>query len=170
MVSHKYTRSEADHCIYVGSFLGGKYIILLLYVDDILIVGQDPKLIQSLKKDMSKFFDMKDLGAARQILGMKIICDRRAKKLWVSQEKYKERVLERFNMKIVKPVGTPLGAHFKLNKKTCPSIKGQRDDKVAVPYSLAVGSLMNAIVCTRPDIAHSVEVVNRILMNPGRYH
>ena len=114
MVSHGYTRSEADYCVCVRSFLGGKFIILLLYVNDMLIVGQDPKLIQSLKDIMSKFFEIKDLRAAQQILGMEIVRDRSAKKLWISQEKYIERVLERFNMKTVKSVSTPLGAHFKL--------------------------------------------------------
>jgi hypothetical protein len=63
---------------------------------------------------------MKDLGPARQILGMHVLRDRKAKKLWLSQEKYVKRVLERFNMKHTKPVSTPLGGQFKLSKKSCP--------------------------------------------------
>ena len=66
MVSYGYTRLEADHCVYVRSFSGGKFIIRLLYVDDMLIMGQDAKEIQSLRKEMSRYFDMKDLGATRQ--------------------------------------------------------------------------------------------------------
>ena len=64
-----------------------------------LIVGQDASVIGNLKKDLFRSFDMKDLGPARQILDMQILRDRKAKKLWLSQEKYIERVLERFNMK-----------------------------------------------------------------------
>ena len=71
-------------------------------------------------------------------------------------------------MKIVKLVSTPLGAHFKLSRKTCPSTKGQRDDMAAVPYSSVVGSLMYVMVCTHPNIIHVVGVVSRYLMNLRR--
>uniref|UniRef100_A0A2N9H483 Integrase catalytic domain-containing protein n=1 Tax=Fagus sylvatica TaxID=28930 RepID=A0A2N9H483_FAGSY len=107
-----------------------------------------------------KSFDMKDLGPARQILGMQILRDRKAKKLWLSQEKYIERVLERFNMKHAKLVSTPLGGHFKLSKKSCPSSNKEKENMASIPYSSAVGSLMYAMVCTRPDIAHAVGVVS----------
>jgi len=55
---------------------------------------------------------------------MRIMCDRKNKRLWFSQEKYIKKVLESFNMKDSKPVGTPLVAHFKLSTKLWPS-----DDK-----------------------------------------
>ena len=70
MVGHEYTRINADHCAYVRKFPNDKFVILLLYVDDMLIVGQDVGVIGNLKKDLFKSFDMKDLGPARQILGM----------------------------------------------------------------------------------------------------
>uniref|UniRef100_A0A2N9GFS8 Integrase catalytic domain-containing protein n=1 Tax=Fagus sylvatica TaxID=28930 RepID=A0A2N9GFS8_FAGSY len=160
MVGQGYTRTDADHCVYVRQFPNGKFIILLLYVDDMLIVGQDANMVGSLKKELFKSFDMKDLGPARQILGMQILRDRKAKKLWLSQEKYVERVLERFNMKHAKPVSTPLGGHFKLSKKSCPSSNKEKENMASIPYSSAVGSLMYAMVCTRPDIAHAVGVVS----------
>ena len=81
MVGHGYTRTNADHCVYVKKFSNGKFVILLLYVDDMLIVGQDVGVIGNLKKDLFKSFDMKDLGPARQILGMQILCDRKVSKL-----------------------------------------------------------------------------------------
>lgn len=135
-----------------------------------LIVGQDADMIQSLKKDLSKSFDMKDLGPAKQILGMEITRDRKAGKLWLSQEKYIERVLERFNMKHAKPVGTPLATHFKLDKRACPTTEKEKEAMSAIPYSSAVGSLMYAMVCTRPDITHAVSLVSRFLSNPGKAH
>ena len=94
---------------------------------------------------------MKDLGPARQILGMEIAH-------WLSQEKYAERILERFNMKHAKRVGTPLGGHFKLSKKSCPSSMKEKKNMELVPYPSAIGRLMYAMVCTRPDIAHAVGV------------
>jgi hypothetical protein len=170
MVGQGYTRTDADHCVYVSQFPNGKFIILLLYVDDMLIVGQDANMVGSLKKELFKSFDMKDLGPARQILGMQILCDGKAKKLWLSQEKYVERVLERFNMKHAKLVSTPLGGHFKLGKKSCPSLNKEKENMASIPYSSTVGSLMYAMVCTRPDIAHAVGVVSRFMVNPGKEH
>ena len=81
MVGHGYTKTNADHCVYVKKFPDGKFLILLLYVDDMLIVGQDASMIGDLKKNLFKAFDMKDLGPAWQILGMEITRDRKAKKL-----------------------------------------------------------------------------------------
>ena len=81
MMGHEYTRTNADHCVYVRKFPNGKFVILLLYVDDMLIVGQDAGVIGNLKKGLFKSFDMKDLGPVRQILGMQILHDKKAKKL-----------------------------------------------------------------------------------------
>jgi len=69
---------------------------------------------------------MKDLGSARQILGMDITWDRKNKKLWVSQEKYVERVLEKFSMKNAKPASTLLAAHFKSSEKDCLQSKEKK--------------------------------------------
>nr|KYP66486.1 Retrovirus-related Pol polyprotein from transposon TNT 1-94 [Cajanus cajan] len=165
--SQGFKRTDADPCVYINRYPNGKFLILLLYVDDMLIVGQDVQMIKNLKVELSKAFDMKDMGAAKHILGMDIIRDRKAGKLWLSQERYIERVLERFNMKNAKPVITPLVGHFKLSKKSCPTI---REKMSTIPYSSAVGSLMYAMVCTRPDIAHAVGVVSRYLSNPGKTH
>ena len=80
-IGHGYTKTNVDHCVYVKKFPDGKFLILLLSVDDMLIVGQDASMIGDLKKDLFKAFDMKDLGPTRQILGVKITRDRKAKKL-----------------------------------------------------------------------------------------
>jgi hypothetical protein len=77
MVEHGYDRTTSDHCVFVKKFSNGEFIILLLYVNDILIVGRDTSKIDRLKEELSKFFAMKDLGPARKILGMKISWDRK---------------------------------------------------------------------------------------------
>ena len=74
--------------MFVKKFEGGDFLILLLYVDDMLIVRRDQAKIQMLKKDLNRTFAMKDLVPARQILGMHIIRDRSKKQLWLSQERY----------------------------------------------------------------------------------
>ena len=69
--------------MFLKKFDGGDFLILLLYVDDMLIVECDPKKVGSLKKALSKSFAMKDRGSAKEILGMHIIRDRTKKLLWL---------------------------------------------------------------------------------------
>ena len=66
---------------YVKYLSDTNFILLCLYVDDMLIVGHDMKQINKLKSEMSKAFDMKDLEAAQQILCMSIVHDRMEKKI-----------------------------------------------------------------------------------------
>ena len=73
-------------------------------------------------------------------------------------------------MENAKAVSTPLAAHFKLSVNQSPSNEAEKLDMQRVPYASAVGSLMYAMVCTRPDIAHAVGTVSRFLSNPGREH
>ncbi|GKA81578.1 putative RNA-directed DNA polymerase, partial [Tanacetum coccineum] len=111
------------------------FIILLLYVDDMLIVGKNIGRIAQLKQDLSKSFAMKDLGPAKQILGIRIFRDRGAKKFaYANNCNTLRRILKRMDR---------------------------------VPYASTVGSLMYAMVCTRPDLAHAIGVVSRFLSNPG---
>jgi hypothetical protein len=79
-------------------------------------------------------------------------------------------VLERFRMKNEKQVSTPLAIHFKLTKEMCPKTQEEIEYMSRVPYSSTVGSLMDAMVCKRPDIAHVVGVVRRYINNPGKEH
>ena len=97
-----YRKTTSDHCIFVQKFYNDDFVILLLYVDDILIVGRNVSRINNLKKQLSKSLAMKDLGSAKKVIGIQIVRDRASKKLYMSQEKYIEKVLERFKMSQVK--------------------------------------------------------------------
>jgi Reverse transcriptase (RNA-dependent DNA polymerase) len=84
MVSLNFSRSNYDNCVYLKRLDGGNYIYLLLYVDDILIAATNMGAINKLKEQLGMAFEMKDLGAAKKILGMKIIRDRSNRKLFLS--------------------------------------------------------------------------------------
>ena len=101
---------------------------------------------------------------------MKITPDGSKKLLWLSQEQYIKKVLERFNMHQAKPVRIPLARPFKLSKKQSPTSEGDKEEMKNVPYSLVVGRLMYAMICTRPDIAYADGFVSRFLSNPGKEH
>ena len=135
-----------------------------------LIVGHDTAKIEKLKRELNKSFAMKDLGPAKKILGMKVIRDKKKKELWLSQERYIEKVLEIFIMSMAKPVVSPLAGYFKLSSKQFPISENGKQEMKNVPHTSAVGSLMYAMTCTRSDIANGVSVVNRFLSNPGKEH
>ncbi|RVW79759.1 Retrovirus-related Pol polyprotein from transposon TNT 1-94 [Vitis vinifera] len=126
--------------------------------------------INKLKQLLSSEFEMKDLGAAKKILGMEIWRDRDAGLLYVSQQKYIEKLMQAFHMDHSKPVSTPLAQHFKFDHSTLPSTDEEVEYMKSVPYSSVVGSLMYAMVCTRPDLAFAISVVSRFMSNPGKAH
>ena len=98
------------------------------------VAGSNMKDINVLEKKLANSFAMKDLGAAKKILGMKITRDRKNRKLTLSQGEYIEKVLERFNMQDAKPVSTPLATHFKLSKEMCPKTQEDIEYMSKVPY------------------------------------
>ena len=86
-----------------------------------IIVLKSMDEINKLKAHMARTFDMKDLRAAKKILGIEIHRDRINGKLSFSQEKYVEKIFERFEMNKENPVNFPLDSHFKLSSGLCPS-------------------------------------------------
>ena len=151
-------------------FDGGDFLILLLYVDDMLIVEWDRIKIKMLKKALSGLFSMKDMGPTRQILGMHIIWDRMKKLVWLSQEKYVTKVLQRFNTVDAKPVRSTLPTNCQLFGKQSPKTNTEKAEMMKVPYASLVGSIMYAMVCTRPDIGYVVEVFSQFMSNLGKEH
>jgi len=108
------------------------------YVDDMLIVGHDKNKINRLKKDLGSKFTMKDFGPTQQTLGIRIMHNKKNKRLWLSQEKYIKKVLDRFNMKDAKLVGMPLTTHFKLSTKLCPSDDKEKEEMRKIPWQFDV--------------------------------
>ena len=133
-----------------------------------LIAGGSKWDIYKLMWELSKEFQMKDLGTAKQILGMRIT--RNSKVLRFSQEEYVKKVLIRFSMGEVKPISTPLATHFKFSKEQSPTTEEERYYMAKVPYASAISSLMYTMVYTRPNIAHAVGVVSRYMSTPGKQH
>ena len=136
-----------------------------------LIASKSRVEIEKLKTQLSSEFEMKDLGEAKKILGMEISRDRGKGKVCLTQKQYLMKVLQRFGVsEQSKLVSTPLAPHFKLSASLSPSTDEEREYMSRVPYSNAVGSLMYAMVCTRPDISQAVGVVSRYMHDPGKGH
>ncbi|KAJ9544942.1 hypothetical protein OSB04_024649 [Centaurea solstitialis] len=164
-----FTKSEFEPCVYT-KFSGSIVTFLVLYVDDILLIGNDVPTLQSVKSWLSKCFQMKDLGEAAYILGIKIYRNRSKRLIGLSQSTYIDKVLKRFRMDESKKGYIPMQHGIVLSKTQCPVSSQDQDKMKSVPYASAIGSIMYAMLCTRPDVAYSVSVTSRYQQNPGEPH
>ncbi|KAJ9542569.1 hypothetical protein OSB04_029075 [Centaurea solstitialis] len=164
-----FTKSEFEPCVYT-KFSGSIVTFLVLYVDDILLIGNDVPTLQSVKSWLSKCFQMKDLGEAAYILGIKIYRNRSKRLIGLSQSTYIDKILKKFRMDESKKGFIPMQHGIVLSKTQC-SVSSQDQDKMkSVPYASAIGSIMYAMLCTRPDVAYSVTVTSRYQQNSGEPH
>jgi hypothetical protein len=160
---------EEDHCVYLKRS-NNSFIILFLYVDDILIARNSKEMIDTAKKWLSSNFEMKDMGEASYVLGVKIIRDRSKRFLGLTQETYIKKMLERYHMQDSKPIDTPVDKSLSLSCDMCPKTLEEKEKMSRVPYASAVGSLMYAMMYTRPDICYTVGLVSRYQSIPGQKH
>ena len=77
---------------------GSSVAFLILYVDDILLMGNDIEFLENIKAYLNKCFSMKDLGEVAYILGIKIYRDRSRRLIGLSQNTYLDKILKEFKM------------------------------------------------------------------------
>ena len=111
---------------------------------------------------------MKDLGEVAYILGIRILRNRSKRLIGLSQSTYLDKVLKRFSMQDSKKGELPIQSNTRLSKTQSPSTKDEIAEMSRVPYASAVGSIMYAMTCTRPDVAFALSMVSRYQGNPGR--
>ena len=157
-----FVSSPNDPCLYVRK-ASCSLIIIGLYVDDLLIAGNDRSEINNIKSHLSRKFEMKDLGEAKSILGIQITRNKTEKKIFISQEEYATEVLSRFSMINSNPISTPM------DRAGIPDAKSEPLDP-SVPYRQAIGSLMYLMISTRPDIAYSIRCLSQYCENPEEKH
>ena len=145
-------------------------LFLVLYVDDILLIGNDVTVLSTVKVWLNSQFQMKDLGEASHILGIKLTRDRKQRMLGLSQGVYIDTILARFGMQDSKKGFVPYRHGIHLSQDQCPKTPEEIERMRDVPYASAVGSLMYAMLCTRPDICYMVGLVSRFQSNPGMEH
>ncbi|KAK1649198.1 hypothetical protein QYE76_067003 [Lolium multiflorum] len=164
-----FIRTHGEACIY-KKVSGSSVAFLILYVDDILLIGNDIELLGSIKGYLNKSFSMKDLGEAAYILGIKIYRDRSRRLIGLSQSTYLDKILKKFRMDESKKGFLPMLPGKVLSKTQGPATADERERMSKIPYASAVGSIMYAMLCTRPDIAHAVSLTSRYQSDPGMEH
>ena len=149
---HKRVDSETD-------------VILILYVDDLLLLGEDLSKIQDIKHQLGKLYQMKDLRPTSSYLGIRITRDRNTRAIWINQQAYIENALKRFELLDANSTNTPLPAGIHLGKSEEPTAL---DTKTY--YKQIIGTLIYAAISTRPDIAFAAMRLSRFNNNPTKEH
>ncbi|KAK2389827.1 secreted RxLR effector protein [Trifolium repens] len=169
VTKYGFIKNEDEPCVY-KKVSGSKIVFLVLYVDDILLIGNDVPTLQQVKTWLGNCFSMKDLGEAAYILGIRIYRDRSQRLLGLSQSTYIDKVLKRFNMHDSKKGFIPMQHGICLSKTQCPSSKEERERMNEIPYASAIGSIMYAMLCTRPDVSYALSATSRYQSDPGESH
>lgn len=177
-----FVRLVADPCVYVCR-TDEWVIFIALFVDDLILVSSSSDAIVELKCQLHREYDMTDLGAMEWCLGMLVTRDRSNRVLTINQSGYLVEVLTRFNMESAHPGKTPADPGIYLppcdmvtttasgSSSTATTTGGSsKSGGSGFPFKEAVGCLLYAAMCTRPDITNAVCAVSRFSANPSREH
>jgi hypothetical protein len=159
LTSLGFTKSKADSNLYF-KVMNDEPVILLLYVDDLFLTGEE-KLITECKKRLTSEFEMKDLGLMHYFLGLEVW--QSPKRIFLNQGKYAVEILKRFDILECKSMNTPMETKLKLLVDTSSELID------ATLYRQIIGSLMY-LTNTRPDICFSVNTLSQFLVEPRHVH
>ena len=143
---------------------GATLVILTLYVDDILITGKDPTLVEQKKKELKEIFEMTDMRGVSRILGMEVTRDYDQGTLTITQTAYVDFILERFRMQDASAAHTP-GCGPELSaEQPGDKLLGAEATKL---YQSITGSLLYLVQCTRYDLCYAVNQLTRACSKPA---
>jgi len=160
LISDGFSSIEVDKCVYTKC-VNNEYVIISFYVGDMLIFGTCTNIVIRTKSFLASKFDMKDMGEASVILGVKIV--RKDYSIILSQEYYVGKLLRKFDHYDSKPVSTPYDSNFHLKKN-----KGDPVDQTQ--YAQIIGSLLHLMNFSCPDIAYAVGRLSIYTHNPNQDH
>ena len=155
-----YKQSNSDHTLFI-KHKEGKVTALIVYVDDMVLTGDDPCEMKALQEYLATKFEMKDLGQLKYFLGIEVARSKHG--VLLSQQKYVLDLLTETKMLDCKPVETPMEMNHKLGilPDQAPTDKGR--------YQQLVGRLIY-LSHTRPDISYAVSVVSQFMHAPSEEH
>eukprot|EP00253_Pinus_taeda_P001877 PITA_01877 len=151
--------SDVDPNLYY-LLVEGDLLILVLYVDDLFLIGSS-RLIEDCKKNLEIEFDMKDLGLMHYFLGLEVWQE--DGEIFLGQGRYASEILKRFRMQGCRPMAMPMSTNWK-------KIDALRDKQVEPTlYRQLIGSIMY-LVNTRPELCYAVNTLSQFMVEPKRAH
>lgn len=158
-------QSKIDPCVF---YVKSKDLLLAIWVDDIFIISKDKSILNQLNKSLSSTFKMKDMGTAKNCVGIRITYTE--DNICLDQTTYINNVLKLFGMDDCKAVSTPSDINQKLSINATSNNEEDVDITGSVQYQELVGCLLFLVQGTRPDIAFAVHNVSRFNNNHRSEH
>eukprot|EP00253_Pinus_taeda_P020646 PITA_20646 len=155
-----FSKCHSNNTVYTKK-VGKSLIILVLYVDDLILTGSDPNLINHVNSSLKKKFEKTDLGHLHYFLGLQVLQSKEG--IFLSQSKYACDLLRHFHMEYCKSAPSPFQSGVKLSV-TCTS-----PEVDATLYCQLVGNLLY-LTHTRPDLSFAVGLVARFMQTPRESH
>lgn len=157
---HGFQQSKCDYSLFT-KVTQGRLTTILIYVDDLLLVGTDLLDLQEVKDFLSKLFHMKDMGELRYFLGIEV--DRSSQGMFLSQRKYIQDLLKEYKLVHCRPLKIPMDSHIKLTSDSGALLPSPE------PYQKLIGKLIYLTI-TRPDIAYTVHVLSQFMHQHTSVH
>jgi len=158
------TRSTVDPCLYEWHHPVHGRVFILMYVDDLIVAGERFAGVEAIKRGVSAKFEVRDMEEVKDFIGMKVMRDKKTKKLTLINPGHVMALLMAFGMDTCTPNKTAMASGVKLsNTGEDPLPDGNR-------YAELVGFLLYVSTKTRPDITFAVGVLSRFMSCPEQDH
>lgn len=160
ITSHGFTTSKSDPSLFIYAS-GAIIAYFLVYVDDLLLTGNDAEFLHNFIQSLSKTFSLKNMGTPHYFLGIELIPT--SKGLFLSQHKFIRKILEKFDMDGAKPAPTPL------SPTTILTIHDGTTATNPTHYRKILGSLQY-LNLTRPDLSFAINKLSQFMHKPTSLH
>jgi hypothetical protein len=165
--SQGFVPNKADHCFYTLIINNVEYVLLLLYVDDIIIAATSAELCLKYAKIIGKRFRISYSGELISYLNISIAHDRDGKKISLSQTRYIEDLINQFDISIDTSIRSPMQENLKLLATEEESVTPKQLQYAGkFPYRQLIGAILYLNMCTRPDISYAVSILAQFNVKP----
>ena len=160
LLNLSFVKSLSEATLYIKQ-KDNDILIVSLYVDDLLVTGNNELLVEEFKHEMMNVFEMTDLGLMTYFLGMEV--KQSQNEVFICQKKYAKEILKKFQMEECKATSTPMNQKEKLSKS-------DGAEKVDEGYFRSMIGCLMYLTTTRPDILFAVSLLSRFMHDASELH
>ncbi|MCO5562669.1 hypothetical protein L7F22_016297 [Adiantum nelumboides] len=165
MINLGYLRLQSDPNVY-SRHSSGIFLLLAIYVDDILLLCKSPSELAVAKEELHPSFSMTDMGSLHFCLGIQVQQDAPHGIITISQASYINSLLKKYQMEACKGMDTPLPISLKIQQTDARSRAQAMQD---FPYSNILGGVRYLVTCTHPDICFVANLPYSNILGGVRY-
>lgn len=162
LLGQGYIRLQSDPNIYTRHS-NTVFLVLGLYVDDILLLSNQLPELNHAKRELSQTFPLTDGGELSYCLGIQVKRDHQKGVITLSRSNFVDEILHRYNMMHCNGVPIPLAPSTKLSSEMAPSTDEEKRYMQGIPSCNVLGSIRYLVTCTRPDLCFAAGFLSRFM-------